>query len=143
GCQSVADRPSEPSINVSALLSPGGAAVGSQGRKPLALPPLRGWDLVAVSGQGLTPLATDRRPSGAETPVGTDPPPVIPPPPCGERPLDLAAALGLAGAANPTIALAREAVRAATAERLAADALLLPTLHAGADYNRHFGHLPS
>lgn len=65
----------------------------------------------------------------------------MPPPPCGAYPIDLAAALGLAGAANPTIALAREAVQASLAERLQADALLLPTLRAGVDFDLHRGNL--
>src|SRR5262249_45447926 len=45
--------------------------------------------------------------------------------------------------ANPTIALAWEAVRESQAEELHAGALLLPTLHAGADFDLHRGSLQS
>ena len=86
----------------------------------------------------------------AEETTAAAPPPPAPdagrtaaPPPCAEYPIDLATALALAGSANPTIALAQEAVRASEAERLQADALLLPTLHAGADVNIHRGNLES
>jgi outer membrane protein TolC len=64
-------------------------------------------------------------------------------PPTREQPIDLAEALRRAGVANPTIALAWEAVRAGRAEQLRADALLLPTLHAGASFNLHRGELQS
>lgn len=59
------------------------------------------------------------------------------------RAIDLPTALALAGADNPTIALAFEAIRAADSERLSADALALPTLRAGADFNLHRGNLLS
>jgi outer membrane protein TolC len=65
------------------------------------------------------------------------------PPPCAEHPIDIASALAIAGASNPTIALAREAVRTARAEEVRADALVLPTLNAGADFNAHTGTLQS
>jgi outer membrane protein TolC len=45
--------------------------------------------------------------------------------------------------ANPTIALAREAIRASEAERLQARALLLPTLDAGVSFDLHRGTLQS
>jgi outer membrane protein TolC len=63
------------------------------------------------------------------------------PRPATSYPIDLSTALALAGADNPTIALAQEAVATRQAERLQADALLLPTLHAGADYDGHTGNL--
>jgi outer membrane protein TolC len=63
------------------------------------------------------------------------------PPPPAEEPIDLARALALGGADNPTIALAREAVRASLARQLEAQALLLPTLSAGASYDWHRGNL--
>src|SRR5262249_15463613 len=58
-------------------------------------------------------------------------------------PLDLETALGLAGVANPTIALAQEAVRASLAEQMRARALLFPTLDAGMNLNVHRGNLQS
>jgi outer membrane protein TolC len=67
---------------------------------------------------------------------------VVPPPPA-EQILDLATALTLAGVANPTIALAEEVVQASLAQQLEAQALLLPTLQAGASFNLHRGNLQS
>ncbi len=67
-------------------------------------------------------------------------PPVIPPPAL-EQPISLSDALTLGGVANPTIALAEEAVRASEAELLQARAMLLPTLNAGANVRVHQGHL--
>lgn len=57
------------------------------------------------------------------------------------QPIDLATALSLAGAGNPTIALAEEAVRARRAEHLQARALLFPTLQAGGNVRVHRGNL--
>src|SRR5262249_32649470 len=77
------------------ILSPGGATVVSQGREPLvanepidpspggatvrpALSPLRGYRLFSVPVQGLTPLANNGRPFGAQgraRPVGWGSPP--------------------------------------------------------------------
>jgi outer membrane protein TolC len=68
--------------------------------------------------------------------------PVVPPA-SADYPVDLPTALGLAGAENPTIALAQEAVRAGLAEQLQADALLLPSLQAGVSVNVHRGTLLS
>ena len=69
-------------------------------------------------------------------------PPVVPPP-VANFSIDLPTALGLAGVENPTIALAQEAVRASLAQRLQADALLIPSLQAGASINVHRGNLLS
>jgi outer membrane protein TolC len=60
-----------------------------------------------------------------------------------EHAIDLATALGLAGVENPTIALAREAIRASLAEQTEARVLLLPTLSAGMNFNLHRGNLQS
>ncbi len=57
--------------------------------------------------------------------------------------LDLETALELAGAENPTILLAAEAVRASRALQMQARALLLPTLDAGVSYDLHRGNLES
>jgi outer membrane protein TolC len=64
---------------------------------------------------------------------------VVPPAPV--QAIDLPEALRLAGADNPTIALAREAIQAARAELLGARAVLLPTLNAGFTYDYHDGNL--
>jgi outer membrane protein TolC len=87
--------------------------------------------------------AADARPRGTLSfepiPEGAEAPAV--PPGCTDYPLDLATALALAGAENPTIALAQEAVRASRAEQLRAQALLLPTLDAGSSLDVHRGNL--
>jgi outer membrane protein TolC len=57
--------------------------------------------------------------------------------------IDLETALAIAGADNPTIALALEAVATSQAQLLQADTLLLPTLNAGASFNWHEGTLQS
>jgi outer membrane protein TolC len=57
--------------------------------------------------------------------------------------MDLETALLLAGAENPTIALAREAVNASLAALLRARAALLPTLDGGASFDSHTGNLLS
>jgi outer membrane protein TolC len=77
-----------------------------------------------------------------EEPRAAPSPPVIPPA-VSDRTIDLGAALELAGADNPTIALAQEAVRASLAAQLQANALLLPTLDAGMNLNEHWGSLES
>jgi outer membrane protein TolC len=75
----------------------------------------------------LLPPHTDT--AGAE-PTSTD-----------DQSIDLETALALAGGDNPTIAMAREAVRASLAVQLQANALALPTLAAGASYDWHRGTL--
>ena len=83
-----------------------------------------------------------------QTTIAVDQPNALPtkpviPPAVSERPLDLGTALELAGADNPTIALAREAVQASLAAQLQARALLLPTLDAGMNLNEHWGNIQS
>lgn len=66
-------------------------------------------------------------------------PPVQQPAP--ESLIDLGIALRLAGVENPTINLARESLREAGAEQQAANALLLPTVNLGGNFNLHRGVL--
>ena len=74
------------------------------------------------------------------TPRAADTPPPIPV--VGQPyPIDLAAALRLADAENPTIAIARVAVLEALAQQMAARAILLPSLNAGGNYHGHEGNL--
>lgn len=63
--------------------------------------------------------------------------------PAAEKPLpiNLAAALRLAGAQPVTVALAEERVVAANAQLLRAKAQWLPTLYLGTDYERHDGQI--
>src|SRR5262249_56377484 len=76
-------------VSAFAVFSPGGAAVGSQGRQPL--------DVY----QGLTPLATNGRPSGAKNAPQKPPPPKAPAradppavePPVVGRPVDYSGAV--------------------------------------------------
>lgn len=58
-----------------------------------------------------------------------------------ERIIDLPTALQLAEAANPTIALGRQAIVEAVALQDGARALLLPSLNAGSNYHLHQGAL--
>jgi outer membrane protein TolC len=55
------------------------------------------------------------------------------------RPIDLPTALRLADARNPFVAYTREQVRQAYARLERADALWLPSIRAGANFNRHEG----
>jgi outer membrane protein TolC len=64
-------------------------------------------------------------------------------PPLAERFVDLEMVLTIAGAENPTILIAREAVEASVAELCQARVELLPTLNAGMDFNLHRGNLQS
>jgi outer membrane protein TolC len=74
-------------------------------------------------------------------------PPIVPasviPDGASEQSIDLGKALELAGADNPTIARAIEAVRESLALELQARAQLLPSLDAGASLNEHWGNLQS
>jgi outer membrane protein TolC len=88
--------------------------------------------------------------AAAEPPEPAPPPKaeVPPPPPLSAsildnpvRPIDLAAALQLAGVQNPEILLARERVTEAVALRQLAAAQILPTLNAGTNVNVHDGTL--
>jgi outer membrane protein TolC len=67
-------------------------------------------------------------------------PPAIPPP-AAEYPIDLATALRLADASNPTIAVARTAILEALAQQMTARSLLLPSLNSGISYHGHNGAL--
>jgi outer membrane protein TolC len=55
-----------------------------------------------------------------------------------EDPIDLGKALYLAGVDNPTINLAREQVREALADQLAARSLLLPSINLGGNLRLHY-----
>jgi outer membrane protein TolC len=62
-------------------------------------------------------------------------------PPAPEKPIDLAAALQLAEAVNPTIGQSLQVIQEALANRLRARGLMLPTLRAGTNYHVHQGVL--
>jgi outer membrane protein TolC len=72
-------------------------------------------------------------------PPGVPPPESLYPPNADVLPVDLATALRLTNANNPTIALARERVAEAYAAERIADVAWLPNLQGGANYNRHDG----
>jgi outer membrane protein TolC len=78
--------------------------------------------------------------AAGQQPQSDKAPPALPPPACA-YPIDLETAWALAGVQNPTIAIAREAVRESLALQLQARALLLPTLNAGTNYHSHAGNL--
>lgn len=63
------------------------------------------------------------------------------PPPEKMQPISLASALAQAGAANPVIAIAQQAIRVSQAELLRASVLLLPNVNAGTSYDMHNGPL--
>jgi outer membrane protein TolC len=69
-------------------------------------------------------------------------PPALPPP-VDVYPIDLCTALRLAEADNPTIGISRQTIQEALANQLRANALLLPSLRAGANFHRHLGVLQS
>jgi outer membrane protein TolC len=66
--------------------------------------------------------------------------PVIPPPQ-KVLPLTLAESLAIAGAANPVIALAQQAVGVSQAELMLARVMLIPNVNVGGDYDMHNGPL--
>lgn len=100
-----------------------------------------------AAAEGGAKAAQDTPQAGAATEGGTGIAPAAPapalPPPLADYRIDLETALGLAGADNPTIAIAVEAVRASEAQLLAARGLVLPTLDAGASVDAHDGNLLS
>ncbi len=104
--------------------------------------------LCAASGPRVTiafePVGDTGTSAATPHPENTAPPaaPVVAAP-CAVFAINLETALGLAGAENPTIALAREAVAASRADLLRARALLLPTLDAGSNIDVHHGNLQS
>lgn len=65
------------------------------------------------------------------------------PPAVEQHMIDLPTALQLAEAANPTIALGRQAISEAVALQLGARGMMLPTLNAGTTYHLHQGALQS
>src|SRR5205807_2584180 len=67
-------------------------------------------------------------------------PPAIPPS-AGHYRIDLASALRLAEAQNPSIGVVRTAVLEALGMQQIARTLLLPSLNAGANYHHHTGNL--
>jgi outer membrane protein TolC len=76
-------------------------------------------------------------------PEAIEAPPSVVPAASSELPIDLDSAMRLAASANPTIAIANEAIRLSQSEQLQARALLLPTLAAGLNYHEHDGTLQS
>jgi outer membrane protein TolC len=108
--------------------------------RTVATPP----QMPAIDSQGREPgamVVQQQATTSANKPLAPATPAI--PPPAQTMPLDLSEALGLAGAENPTIAIARTAVEAALAEQLQARALLLPNLNAGTNYDYHAGVLQS
>jgi outer membrane protein TolC len=103
---------------------------------PLPGPVVRPARQVPVPGAGLVVGVTAVQAEQAPPPA----PPVLPPP-AQTWPIDLCTALRLAEADNPTIGISRQAIQEALADQLRANALLLPSLRAGANYHDHQGVL--
>lgn len=78
------------------------------------------------------PVLSDTLPMADETV-----PPIAP----AAMPLDLGSALEMAAGQNPQVTFARQRIREASAQLQAANALWLPSLRAGVNYNKHEGRL--
>ena len=147
GCQGI-DPPPEPPVQRGAVY-PG---VPAPGMSLTRIPPAARPEIVSVSaaapqtlagtlvpagGGGSRPGKQPARPAQYEQPGTPDAASGLPP---GlENTLDLGVALRLGGVENPTINLAREVVREALADQLAARSLLLPSLSAGTNLRLHRG----
>ncbi|MCE9563984.1 MAG: TolC family protein [Planctomycetes bacterium] len=117
GCHSVEPpAPLRPPVKQVAAIYPGIAAPASSG----LVSPASG--VVQADGSGIQQAAADDAHPAEST-------------------IDLDVALRLAGVENPTINLAREVVREALAEQLAARALLLPSVNIGGNFRQHRGAL--
>jgi outer membrane protein TolC len=124
-----------PPPRLPAVLPPGGGPPGAPDLPPPRVAPDAATPRRqpgAAGGDG-KPLFEANPPNLAETG------PVVPPLP--EKIIDLAAALGLAEQINPTIGIARQAIREAIAGQLRANSLMLPILRAGTNYHLHNGIL--
>lgn len=116
GCHSVEPpAPLQPPVKHVAAMYPGIPASSSNEMvsPPSGVQPIGGSGIQHAIGEGGSPEAT----------------------------IDLDVALRLAGVENPTINLAREVVREALAEQLAARALLLPSVNIGGNFRQHRGAL--
>jgi outer membrane protein TolC len=96
---------------------------------------LTGTLLAAVLGGTVAARADEPLP--APRPV----PPAAAPHPVDRLPIDLPTALRLVDSANPTVAVARARVAEAYARQRQAEVYWLPTLTAGATYQRHDGRI--
>src|SRR4051812_2691646 len=59
----------------------------------------------------------------------------------GARPIDLATALALTDSQNPQVTLARERIAEADAQLMRAQAMWLPSIRGGVNYNKHEGRI--
>src|SRR5438132_1035888 len=140
-----------------------GTAMNGRGKEaPMAVPSQVDWRLLPILGGGCIvlgllfgtkgfaqtetlPAPNNASPQAGQPGTESRPTPGFRPPAVDKdvqvMPIDLATALRLANASNPTINLARERVREAYANLLQAQALWLPNLQAGPAYMRHDGLL--
>lgn len=88
----------------------------------------------AASTEIVPPVPIDAVPLNSEVAATTTKPPAA-----DEYPIDLATAVHLAGSESLAVALAREQTREAAARVRAADALWLPSIRVGLNYNKHEG----
>ena len=129
-----------------AFVAAGGASVDAQ----VIFPNDAGFDLIGGERQAVLPAAfvDGARPLEGE-PITTapvvlaEPAPVYAPPIVAPaeatHPIDLPTALHLAGSESLAVALAREQWREAQARVAAADAMWLPSIRLGLNYNKHEG----
>jgi len=119
GCQSVEPQYPIPNGQSTTALYPGIPAIGERPR--LLRTEIR-------RSAKANSLSDSSRPSAAQFTDVT-----------GQETIDLGVALRLAGIDNPTIGLAREAVRESLAGQLAARSLLLPSVNIGGNFRQHSG----
>jgi outer membrane protein TolC len=150
GCQAV-DRPPEPPAQRVTVLYPGipaprkGPFLAAPGApKPEIV--AKTTDAPAAHAEQLRPAIASPSGQQAVRPARLEQPnpqarPTDLTPPSSEHTIDLSVSLQLAGVENPTINLAREAVREALAGQLAARSLLLPSVNIGGNLRLHHGAL--
>ncbi len=83
-----------------------------------------------------TEVTVPPKPEPADSSSVTNPPPA----PTGYA-IDLASALQLAAGQNPNVAFARERINEAYGQHARAEALWLPSIRAGANWNKHEGRI--
>lgn len=77
----------------------------------------------------------------ATTAVAIRQPPERLPPPANVMPIDLGTALAIAGGDNPQVAFAQARIQEAYSRLRTTQALWLPSMRAGANYNKHEGRI--
>jgi outer membrane protein TolC len=131
----------EPTLQAKTGARPGGEVVRlTKPALPFAVNSGRGTESVRQVSATEPAAAAGKHNSGVVPPDPVPAPPSVPAA-AAENFVDLGTSLRLAGVGNPTINLAREVVREASARYLAARVLLLPDINVGGNYHLHQGVL--